>query len=101
MFAEHVENDTWDGDTYTQAWLDANTTISGFSGDRAANQDVVEMHDGAMWSEDEFAEYGRVVDGENWPADDEIERRACAADPAQTELPDYYGRALYTVERVA
>jgi hypothetical protein len=88
-FSNNVASAEWKGHTYTQAWLDDNTFISDFSGDRISNDDVVTMHNGDVWSNDEFDRYGQELDRENWPTDDaedEMERRAAAADEAQMGL---------------
>ena len=91
IFSDDVESAEWNGDTYTAAWLDANTFISDFSGDRFGDSEAVSMVNGDTWSYDEFNRHGQVLDGENWPNDDaeeEIERRAAAADTNQMEMTE-------------
>ena len=89
VFPDGVDNVEWNGDTYTQAWIDNNTFVSDFSGERFSDDDAVSMVNGDTWSDDEFDRHGQVLDGENWPNDDveaEIERRAVAADTNQMEM---------------
>ena len=91
IFSDDVDNVYWNDNTYTQAWIDANTFISDFSGDRFGDSEAVSMVNGDTWSYDEFNRHGQVLDGENWPNDDaeeEIERRAAAADPNQMEMAE-------------
>jgi hypothetical protein len=88
-FSDDVAHYEWEGDVYTQVWLDDNTFISDFSGERISNDEKVEMHNRDVWSNDEFYHYGQKLDGENWPSDDaeaELERRAAAADETQMEF---------------
>jgi hypothetical protein len=80
---------TWEGESYTQAWLDDNTFISDFSGDRISNDDMVKMHNGDCWSDDEFDRHGLILDDENWPSDDaenKLDLRAAHNDADQMEL---------------
>ena len=87
--SDSVDSAEWRGNTYTQVWLDANTFISDYSGERFSDDDAVQMVNGDTWSEDEFDRYGQVLDGENWPNDDaeiEIERRAAAETTGELTL---------------
>ena len=88
LFAErYVDSVCWNDDIYTEAWISNNTFISDFSGDRFADDESVKMQDGSVWSSDEFADYGRELDGACWPNDEaELERRAAHADANQEEM---------------
>lgn len=82
-FSDDVEHDTWDGDTYTQYWLDDNTFISDFSDDRFPDDVLVMMHDGASWAHEELEGNAVRRDGEWWPTDKaetELDRRAANVD---------------------
>ena len=88
-FSGVVASDDWGGETYTQAWLDDNTFISDYSGERFSTDDLVTMHNGDIWSEDEFDRYGQEIDGKRYAKEDaiaEIERRAASEDDAQLTM---------------
>ena len=79
----HVSYDEWQGETYTCQWLEDNTFISDFSGERFSGDDMVTMHNGYQWAEEELDGNAVPIDGEWWPTDDadaERERRAANAD---------------------
>ena len=47
------------------------------------------MHNGDIWSEDEFDRYGQEIDGKRYAKEDaiaEIERRAASEDDAQLTM---------------
>lgn len=83
QIADGNDHDDWNGGIYSQRWLDDNTFISDFSGNRTDNDDGITMIDGEMWSNEEAEEHAVDLDGEWWPTADalvEMERRAANVD---------------------
>ena len=81
--------DIWEGECYATHWLEDNTFTSDFSDTRYHNDDKVTMHNGEVWSKDEFHDNGQMIGDKNWPndaAEAELERRAAAADPTQASM---------------
>ena len=88
-FADWVDYDIWEGECYATHWLEDNTFTSDFSDTRYHNDDKVTMHNGEVWSKDEFHDNGQMIGDKNWPndaAEAELERRAAAAEPTQASM---------------